>query len=128
MSHASAVAVVRDFLEGPMTRSALLRWRQQKFLSEDGFGSYFGLFDGFAAARDWLPRNPGFNLDALATEYVDVRTRQVFAYDYPVMWWLDRAFHGGARSILDIGGSVGSITTPIAPTSIHVCSVDLAHR
>lgn len=107
MAHASAVQVLRDLLEGPVTRPALMHWRQQKFLSEDGFGSYFGLFDSFAAAREWLPRNPEFDFDALAAEYVDVRTRQVFAYDYPVMWWLDRAFDGGARSILDIGGSVG---------------------
>jgi len=107
MAHASAVQVVRDILEGPITRPALMRWRRRKFLSRDGFGSYFGLFDSFAAARQWLPPNPEFNLDALAQEYIDIRTRQVFAYDYPVMWWLNGAFAGGAEGILDIGGSVG---------------------
>jgi putative methyltransferase (TIGR04325 family) len=106
-AHASAIGAVRDFLEGPLTRPALMQWRRRQFRAEEGFGSYFGLFDSFAAAREWLPRNPGFNLGALSAEYVDVRTKQVFEYDYPVMWWLQRALDAGARDILDIGGSVG---------------------
>lgn len=64
-------------------------------------------WQGRTLAQICEPRNPGFNLDALAREHIDVRSRQVFAHDYPVMWWLDRAFGSGARSILDIGGSVG---------------------
>jgi putative methyltransferase (TIGR04325 family) len=106
-THASAAQIMRELLEGPVTRSALLRWRRQQFLAKEGFGFYFGVFDSFAAARAWLPPSPEFNHDALATEYVEVRTQQVFAYDYPVMWWLDRAFRHRARSVLDIGGSVG---------------------
>lgn len=107
MAHTSAAQAVHAFLEGPLTRPALMRWRRRQFLSEEGFGAYFGLFDSFAAARAWLPTNPGFNLGALAAEYVNVRTQQVFEYDYPVMWWLARALGAGARRILDIGGSVG---------------------
>ncbi len=107
MAHASTVQAVREFLEGPLTRPALMRWRRRQFLSDEGLASYFGLFDSFAAASEWLPPNPGFNLGALADEYVNIRTRQVFEYDYPVMWWLARALGAGARRILDIGGSVG---------------------
>ena len=106
-AHANVAQIMRELLEGPVTRSALMRWRRQQFLAKEGFGFYFGLFDSFAAARAWLPPNPEFNNEALATEYVEVRTQQVFAYDYPVMWWLDRAFRDRARSVLDIGGSVG---------------------
>ena len=106
-THASAAQIIREFLEGPVTRPALVRWRRHQFLAKEGHGFYFGLFDSFRAARAWLPSNPEFNNEALATEYVEVRTRQVFAYDYPVMWWLDRAFRHGARNVLDIGGSVG---------------------
>ncbi|MGJ7497380.1 methyltransferase, TIGR04325 family [Variovorax sp. RT4R15] len=107
MTHQSASQVVREFLEGPLTRPALLLWRRRQFLSREGHGFYFGLFDSFNAAREWLPKSPEFNCDALAEEYVNVRTRKIFAYDYPIMWWLDRAFLAGAMSILDIGGSVG---------------------
>ena len=98
---------VREFLEGPITRPALLRWRRQQFLTTQGAGAYFGLFDSFNAARAWLPKNPEFDQDALAAEYVTIRARKVFAYDYPVMFWLEHAFRDGAKSILDIGGSVG---------------------
>lgn len=72
-THASAAQIMRELLEGPVTRSALVRWRRQQFLAKDGFGFYFGLFDSFPAARAWLPPNPEFNNDALATEYVEVR-------------------------------------------------------
>jgi putative methyltransferase (TIGR04325 family) len=107
MTHASASQLVREFLEGPVTRPALLCWRRRQFLAKEGYGFYFGLFDSFADAREWLPSNPGFDHEALATEYIQVRTQQVFAYDYPVMWWLDQAFRHGATTVLDIGGSVG---------------------
>jgi putative methyltransferase (TIGR04325 family) len=107
MTYSSASQVVRQLLEGPVTRPALLHWRRQQFLSEAGFGSYFGMFRTFAQARAWLPASPEFDHAALAAEYADVRTKKVFAYDYPVMWWLDRAFREGATSVLDIGGSVG---------------------
>lgn len=107
MAYSSASQVVRQILEGPVTRPALQRWRRQLFFSEAGFGSYFGLFKNFAEAREWLPANPEFDQAALAAEYVNIRTKKVFAYDYPVMWWLERAFRDGANKVLDIGGSVG---------------------
>jgi putative methyltransferase (TIGR04325 family) len=107
MTYSSASQVVRHVLEGPITRPALQNWRRRQFFSEAGFGSYFGLFKSFAEARDWLPASPEFDHAALADEYVNVRTKKVFAYDYPVMWWLERAFRNGATKVLDIGGSVG---------------------
>ena len=107
MTYMSAAHVVREFLEGPLTRPAFMHWRRQHFLSEDGASFYFGVFDSFASARRWLPASPEFNTDALQKQYVEVRTQRIFAYDYPVMWWLSSAFRDGAQSILDIGGSVG---------------------
>jgi putative methyltransferase (TIGR04325 family) len=107
MRYTSTARMVREFLEGPLTRPALMHWRRQHFLSEGGATFYFGVFDSFASARQWLPASAGFNADALQKEYVEVRTRRIFAYDYPVMWWLSSAFRDGAQSILDIGGSVG---------------------
>lgn len=107
MAHATASQRLRTILEGPLTRRMLLRWRRQNFLSQAGFGSNFGLFESFSQARDWLPANPEFDYSPLAAEYVNVRTKQVFAYDYPVMLWLERALREGATRVLDIGGSVG---------------------
>ncbi|VTU44700.1 methyltransferase, TIGR04325 family [Variovorax sp. RA8] len=99
---------VRDLLEGPITRPALLRWRRQQFLSPlQGAGAYFGVYESFDEARACLPKNPEFDHEALAAEYVTIRAKKVFAYDYPVMLWLEHAFRGGASKVLDIGGSVG---------------------
>lgn len=107
MTHPSVAHRVRELLEGPATRPLFLEWRRRHFLSPEGFGFYFGVYDSFEAARRSLPANPGFGHEALADEYVNLRSRKVFAYDYPVMWWLARAFGQGAASVLDIGGSVG---------------------
>ncbi|VTY36567.1 Uncharacterised protein [Xylophilus ampelinus] len=107
MTYSSASQVVRQILEGPVTRPALLRWRRRQFFSEAGFAGYFGVFRDFSEARHWLPENPEFDHAALAAEDVNIRTKKIFAYDYPVMWWLERAFRDGATKVLDIGGSVG---------------------
>ncbi|GER21244.1 hypothetical protein APR50_33605 [Variovorax paradoxus] len=107
MADSDAAQVLRRILEGPLTRPALQRWRRRRFLSATGFAGYFGVFEEFAQARAWLPASPEFDHAPLAAEYVDIRTKKVFAYDYPVMWWLDRAFRDGATKVLDIGGSVG---------------------
>lgn len=110
MTYPSASQVVRQILEGPVTRPALLRWRRRQFFSEAGFAGYFGVFKDFAEARDWLPASPEFDHAALAAEYVNIRTKKVFAYDYPVLWWLERAFsgrcHQGARHRRFGGGSL----------------------
>ncbi|MDM0064974.1 methyltransferase, TIGR04325 family [Variovorax sp. J31P207] len=90
----------------PVLRSAILRLKAQEFLTPEGFCKYFGVFESFDAARAWLPRNDGFDHAALARGY-DEHVRHVFAYDYPVMWWLQHAFDDGFRKLLDIGGAYG---------------------
>ncbi|MBO9513630.1 MAG: methyltransferase, TIGR04325 family [Variovorax sp.] len=107
MNNATTTQRVREFLEGPLTRPALRKWRLRQFLSREGFTAYFGVFDSFADARRWLPESPGFGKEELAREFVDVRCRRLYEYDYPVLWWLASALRSGARRVLDIGGSVG---------------------
>lgn len=107
MANSSPTQLVRNFLEGPLTRPSLMQWRQRQFLSRQGFASYFGTFASFAEARHFLPPSREFDEEALTAEYVSVRTRKIFTYDYPVLWWLSSAFGSGSSSILDIGGSVG---------------------
>lgn len=99
-------------LAEPIKRLPLiLRWREQRhlayFLSEAGFTSFYGIFRSFPEARDSLPKSKEHNQRALAAEYVEVRCHRVFAYDYPVIYWLSEAFRSGATSVFDIGGSVG---------------------
>jgi putative methyltransferase (TIGR04325 family) len=87
---------------------ALRRRRHVRhFLSREGFTSHLGYYASFAEARRSLPPSAEFDDVALADEYVRVRTGRIFAYDYPVLFWLDRALRAGAAEVADIGGSVG---------------------
>ncbi|MBL8344483.1 MAG: methyltransferase, TIGR04325 family [Rubrivivax sp.] len=91
----------------PVIRDLWQRQRLNHFLSVNGGGLHYGKFASFDEARAWLPKNPGYDLESLSDEYLEVRTRRIYAFDYPVMFWLRNAFEAGARSIFDIGGSVG---------------------
>jgi putative methyltransferase (TIGR04325 family) len=99
--------LARQILEGPVARPAFLSWKHKQFLSDAGYCDYFGVFDSFASARASLPASPGFDHAPLARSYLEVHCKTIFEYDYPVMWWLERAFRSGATAVVDIGGSVG---------------------
>lgn len=87
---------------------ALRRARARaEFLSPAGCPRCWGAFGDFAAARASVPASAEFDTESLVDAYVHDRTAHVFAYDYPVMWWLREAFAGGATSVFDLGGSVG---------------------
>lgn len=96
---------LRQLLDVPI-RPARVRLKRKQFFTPEGFCDYFGVFESFDAARAWLPHSLEFDHPALAQGY-DEHTRHVFAYDYPMMWWLQQAFRGGASTVLDIGGSFG---------------------
>ena len=107
MSMYGVIHAARRIVDGPLVRPSKMKWDRRHFLSPDNLGAYFGVYRSFAEARSDLPDNPGFDLADMAQEYVEVRAKRVFEYDYPVMRWLERAFQQGARQVLDIGGSVG---------------------
>lgn len=87
------------------------RWREQRhlkhFFSDDAYASSYGVFESFDEARRWLPPSREFDEPALQTEYERVRMHRLYSYDYPVLFWLADAFSRGARSVYDLGGSVG---------------------
>ena len=78
-----------------------------RFCSKEGFASHYGVFDSFGEARKRVPLSREFNQDELADEYMENRINRLFPYDYPVLYWLSRAFLEGYTSVFDIGGSVG---------------------
>ncbi|SFN38833.1 methyltransferase, TIGR04325 family [Variovorax sp. OV329] len=99
--------LVRQVADSPLARSARINEHCKYFLSEAGAGSYHGLYSNFAQARAALPASNEFNQDSLADEYINIRSNQIFSYDYPILWWLRLALASGARRVLDLGGSVG---------------------
>lgn len=100
-------AIKRGIKAMPVYRHWYLSRECQRFFSEPDSHLCFGVFRSFDQARAWLPQSKEFDDDALADEYVNIRTRRIFAYDYPMIYWLNRAIGQGARKVLDIGGSVG---------------------
>ena len=107
MSLSGVIHAACRIISAPKVRPARSDGEEMAFRSPRGHAAYWGVYGSFAEARARLPDNPGFDLPALASEYVSVRTKRVYEYDYPVMRWLEGAFHAGANTVLDIGGSVG---------------------
>jgi len=99
---------VKNFVKAlPIMRTYVDRRRYAHFSSKEGFASHYGVFDSFAQAREMCPPSREFNQRELTDEYVNIRTKQVFTYDYPVIFWLHNAFAENSTTIFDIGGSVG---------------------
>jgi putative methyltransferase (TIGR04325 family) len=99
-------------LAGYVKRSGLvteLRRRRHlsRFLTPKGGGMHYGVFSSFSEARSWLPPSSEFHTEELSREYVEVRSQRIYAFDYPVLFWMRKAFETGASSIFDIGGSIG---------------------
>jgi putative methyltransferase (TIGR04325 family) len=92
----------------PFVKSLLHKRGMARFLSPRGTGYHFGKFKTFDEARAWLPKTKEFSFESFADEYIGDRSDRIFAFDYPVIFWLQRAFGQGAASIYDIGGSVGN--------------------
>ena len=91
----------------PMKR--LLQQRGLKhYLSLRGSGFHYGRFKDFSEARNWLPKSKEFDFSDFANEYISDRSNKIYAFDYPVLLWLRHAFDVGARSVFDIGGSIGN--------------------
>lgn len=67
-------------------------------------GVYRTFDEALASAPGELPT--GYDNPAAAAMYLD-RTRRTHPTDYPVMFWLQRLFSEGCRTVFDLGGHVG---------------------
>src|SRR5687767_3135870 len=90
---------------GPVRESRKRRFEQQ-FAGhiEGGFGGnlYRGVFATFEEAQASAPQGKpiGYDNQAAADLYLE-RTRRVYPSDYPVMFWLEKLFQAGARTVFD---------------------------
>ncbi|MDX2506721.1 MAG: amino acid adenylation domain-containing protein [Gammaproteobacteria bacterium] len=81
---------------------------------EDYFSSatdknlFRGVYHDFVAALSTAPvtKDTGYDHSEPAKMYKD-RLDQIYPSDYPVIFWLERAFKKGAASVIDFGGHVG---------------------
>lgn len=80
---------------------------ERQFAKPTSRGMCRGVFETFEAAAASAPTSLGLGYDqpSAALMYKD-RLHQVYPYDYPVMFWLERRLNA-ARRVFDFGGHIG---------------------
>lgn len=89
--------------------SDLERRAYDRDFATDGAAGWFrGIYATAAAAAGSAPPNQplGYDNPAAARMYTD-RLTTLYPSDYAAMFWLDRLFQLGARSVFDVGGHIG---------------------
>lgn len=91
----------------PGIRHLRRRAYDRRFAANRGENLFRGVFPSAEAALASAPasRPLGYDNEEAATMYAPRRRPET--YDYPAMFWLDRAIRAGARRIFDVGGHVG---------------------
>jgi putative methyltransferase (TIGR04325 family) len=67
---------------------------------------FMGSYDSFDAAIAAAPKSKPMGFDNVA-EARKLFTQQLFSYDYPALFWLNRSFEDGLRTVFDLGGHAG---------------------
>ena len=82
--------------------------QRRRFARNRDQNLFYGVFDSADAAARSAPstRPLGYDNEASTTLY-DFHLVRVFAYDYPVLYWLRRSFDDGLSQVIDIGGHIG---------------------
>jgi putative methyltransferase (TIGR04325 family) len=91
----------------PMVNKVRERRYARRFVRPEFHGWFYGVFQSFEEARAAIPPGTLAGLDhaSYADAYED-RLSRVFAYDYPMLFWLGPLLASGA-SVFDLGGHVG---------------------
>jgi putative methyltransferase (TIGR04325 family) len=108
--HPTIQAIATQAAGWPGIRGMLRASYERRFLAHDSTiqNLYRGVFPSFADAQSSIPasRLQGYD-NAESAAFYRERTRRVFLNDYPMMWWLEKIFEGGGRSVFDLGGHIG---------------------
>lgn len=96
---------INSIKQWPPVLALRKRRYERKFASRTN--SFRGIFDSFEAALASAPNTKVKGFDVPEFEgYFDSRRNQLFLYDYPIIFWLDRILNGNFR-VFDIGGNTG---------------------
>ncbi len=100
--------VIDKLALAPGVRHMRERVNDKIFLNNVRSNFFRGVFDSFEAAANAVPRNrpQGYDNEDASLMYRDMMD-QVYDYDYPSMFWLQRSFAEGFRKVFDLGGHVG---------------------
>ena len=78
---------------------------RRKFLDNREEHLFMGSFESFAAAEAGIPSSKAVGYDSAPPDAF--YSHQIYFYDYPGFFWLDRSLGDGMRKIFDLGGHVG---------------------
>jgi putative methyltransferase (TIGR04325 family) len=99
-----AIDGVRDSpLLRPLRRAALDR----QFANNTESNLFHGIFDSFEAAAASAPATRPLGYDNADSAAMYQRRLGLDQYDYPALFWIERAVNEGMTRIADLGGSVG---------------------
>jgi putative methyltransferase (TIGR04325 family) len=106
------LAALHNFVDtlasSPVVKGVLERRYERTFIDNRDANLFRGVFESFDAALKSAPpaRPLGYDNAEAASMYVD-RTRKIYPTDYPVIYWLQKLFGDGCKSVFDVGGHIG---------------------
>lgn len=90
----------------------LRHWRAARFdrkFEQPGPAHLFrGVYGSFEAARAAAPAARAVSYDNAEAARLYLDDLRAGPHDYPAFFWLQRSFAEGIRSVVDVGGSIGS--------------------
>ena len=100
--------LVDRLAELPGMRGWLAARYERRFAANTQENLFRGVFESFdqAAASAPATRPIGYDHPEPAAMYRQ-RMKELYATDYPVLFWLGQSFQAGARSLFELGGHVG---------------------
>lgn len=99
--------LVDRLARSPGVRQLRSRRFDFQFANNKGLNLFRGVYRSFEEALEAIPESQraGYDSDQAAELYTG--WLDVFDYDYPAMFWLQRAMLDGSRHIFDLGGNIG---------------------
>lgn len=78
---------------------------RKRFLANKDENLFMGSFGSFAEAQSKAPPSKAIGYDN--EDAADLYQPQVYSFDYPALFWIERSIQEGMRRIFDLGGHIG---------------------
>lgn len=91
----------------PLTRGWLGSRYERYFAQCTDKQLFRGVFDTYEAAQASSPPTKPVSYDNVESAELYLQRLRADAHDYPALFWIERSFAEGMRSVFDVGGSVG---------------------
>lgn len=100
-------AVVDRLADAPGIRHLRQTRFDRHFYANAGQNLFRGVYPTFAEAEAAVPANQNSGYDSEDAASLYLSWLDVFDYDYPALFWIQRSFADGMRTVFDLGGNIG---------------------